>query len=83
MELPVWLLWCIALMLAAMPAAVIPMAMMVAGDSPEEQRADEVWDASDGIIVVDMDEVELLVLAKMLADVQMRSYWGKDIDCIV
>lgn len=83
MELPVWLLWCIALMLAAMPAAVIPMAMMVAGESPEEQRAESKWDACEGIIVVDMDDVELLMLAKVLADAQMRSYWGKDIDCIV
>jgi len=86
MELPVWLLWCISFLIATMPLVILPIAMKVDKVRPTKRRAKPVefttLVACDGFIVMELDDEELLGLARILAAEQMRIHWGKDIDCI-
>lgn len=86
MEVPVWLMWVVAFLLAVMPLSVIPIAMKVDKVRPTKRRAKPVefttLVACDGFIVMELDDEELLDLARILAAEQMRIHWGKDIDFI-
>lgn len=85
MEIPTWLMWLVALMLAIVPLSILPIAMKVDKVRPKKRRAKPVefipMVAGDGFIVY--REEDLLLLVSVLAGVQMRQRWGKDIDYIV
>lgn len=82
MEYPTWLLWLVATLLAMMPMSVL---LMSRSAKPKKRRAKPVEYnpsvACEGVLVI--NEVEALVIARAIAEVQMRQMWGKDIDSIV
>lgn len=85
MNVPLWLVWLVATLIAIMPLLVIPMAMKVDKVRPKKRRAKPVefipMVACDGFIA--HSEEDLLLIAHMIAASQMRQRWGKDIDHIV
>lgn len=84
MEIPVWLMWSVALLLAMLPMSILLIARSVDKVRPKKRRAklrEFIPDAScEGVIVI--SEEEAYALARAIAHAQMRQRWGKDIDWI-
>ena len=81
MTIPIWLMWLVSLMLAAMPLAILPIAMSLDNHRAKKRRAKPVEFNPLAACSVDIDyeELELLVITSMIADIQMRQRWDKDI----
>jgi len=84
MYIPIWLLWVIAVSLAAMPLSTLLIARKVDKVRPKRRRAKPVefipLVAGEGVLV--NEEAELRYIAYVMAQSQMRQRWGKDIDHI-
>lgn len=80
MQIPVWLMWLFALMLAIMPLSILLIARSVDKVRPKKRRAkprEFIPDAAcEGVLVI--NEEEALVIARALAYAQMTERWGRD-----
>lgn len=88
MDVPLWLIWVVATLLAIMPLSVIPMAMKVDKVRPKKLRAKGIeftpMVACEGFIAIDgWSEDDWYDLLMIISQSQMRQRWGKDIDHIV
>ena len=85
MVFPTWLIWLVATLIAIMPMSILLIARSVDKVRPKRRRAKPVeynpLVSGDGDL--DYEELELLAIAHMVATVQMRQRWGKDISTIV
>ena len=86
MDYPTWLLWLVATLLAiSVPASTLMIIRAVDKVRPKKRRAKPLefnpYASCEGVLVI--NEEEALVIARALAEVQMRQRWGKDIDSIV
>lgn len=82
MNVPIWVLWCFALLLAAMPVTTLLIARSVDKVRPKRRRAKHPVFVSDAVcdgVLVFVEEEELVRFASRLAQEQMRIRWGKDI----
>lgn len=72
MELPVWLMWVIAITLASMPLSVLAMSKLVKDgeDGVSNVRETLAYDIQDTL-----SDTEILVLTRLIARNQMRQYW--------
>lgn len=79
MNIPVWLMWVIAVTLASMPMCVLLIRKGEAGvDGSSEISGEEDNPDKD-----EHTDETLHTIVKGMARVQMRQMWGKDIDHIV
>lgn len=75
MELPSWVLWTVATLLAVFPLSVLLIPRLAGRNdsSKAECNADKAaWDES-------WNELELYAIVHMMATVQMTQYYDKDI----
>lgn len=84
MNIPVWLMWTVAMLLAMMPMSILYVAMKVDKVRPKRRRAKvvEVDPLTVGDGFIDYEEEALVLLAYIVAQEQMRQRYGKDIDWI-
>ena len=82
MNIPVWLVWLIATTLAMMPLSILLMARMEDEVSPDREKCNADYESVSGEGILAIEEEELLAITHMIATVQMRQRWDKDITTI-
>lgn len=72
MQIPVWLMWAVAILLASMPLSVLLMSKSETEgvDGSSDMVREEVSDLVDML-----SDTEILVLTTLVARQQMRQYW--------
>lgn len=81
MYMPIWLMWSLAMLMAAMPMSVLLLSRLGRKGRTKKRCAKplEFNPASACLIDLDFEELELRAIAHAMAQVQMRERWGKDI----
>jgi len=85
MNIPIWLMWVVAIQLAAMPLAILLVARSKEPHRARKKRRAKPKEFNPEVacsVDQDYEELEMLIIAYAMADIQMRQRWGKDIDYI-
>lgn len=80
--IPTWVLWAVATLIATFPLSILYIARRLDKVRPKRRRAKlpefTPLAVGEGVLLYG-DEEELHALVHMIAQVQMRQMWGKDI----